>query len=258
MTSVAIHQPQYLPWLPLVDKADQVDVFVYLDIVQYQRRGVQNRNQVRNAQGPLWLTVPVTAGYTDRILDVRIAGQEWRNRHLATLQHAYARAPHRALLAGFRELLESEWERLVDLNVATTEWLFQALGVRARRVRASELAGIQGSRDELILSILGAVGATRYVSGRGARVYQDPARFASAGVDLVYQTYEPVPYPQCQPGPFARDLSAVDALFNLGPAARNTMLAGRRPCLSAEELHRTVDPRATLAEDEPDMVDHER
>ena len=49
MTVVAIHQPQYLPWQPYFAKALASDLFVYLDTVQFQKNGVQNRNQVKTA-----------------------------------------------------------------------------------------------------------------------------------------------------------------------------------------------------------------
>ena len=52
MTVVAIHQPHYLPWLPYLDKADSCDIFVYLDNVQFQKRGFQNRRQSRTPLAP--------------------------------------------------------------------------------------------------------------------------------------------------------------------------------------------------------------
>ncbi|MCK7503766.1 MAG: WbqC family protein [Desulfobacterales bacterium] len=57
---VAIHQPQYLPWLGYFDKMLKADVFCYLDTVQYKKNEWQNRNRIKTAQGWQWLTVPVT------------------------------------------------------------------------------------------------------------------------------------------------------------------------------------------------------
>ncbi|MGB1287807.1 MAG: WbqC family protein, partial [Aggregatilineales bacterium] len=33
MTTISIHQPQYIPWVPYFDKIDRSDVFVFLDTV---------------------------------------------------------------------------------------------------------------------------------------------------------------------------------------------------------------------------------
>jgi len=59
MTTVAIHQPQYLPYLGFFHKLLHCDVFVALDNVQFLRRGFQNRNKIKTKQGWQWLTVPV-------------------------------------------------------------------------------------------------------------------------------------------------------------------------------------------------------
>ena len=61
MTALAIHQPHYLPWLGYLAKWAAADVFVFLDTVQYVRNGWQNRNRIKTAAGPRWLTVPVHA-----------------------------------------------------------------------------------------------------------------------------------------------------------------------------------------------------
>jgi hypothetical protein len=56
---VAIHQPQYLPWLGYFDKMLAADLFCYLDCVQFKKNEWQNRNRIKTAQGWQWLTVPV-------------------------------------------------------------------------------------------------------------------------------------------------------------------------------------------------------
>jgi WbqC-like protein family len=72
---VAIHEPQYLPWLPYLAKADVCDVFAYLDNVQFQKNDLQNRDHIKTAQGARWLTVPVNASLGQRVRETRIADQ---------------------------------------------------------------------------------------------------------------------------------------------------------------------------------------
>ena len=226
---VAIHQPQYLPWLPYCDKADQCDVFVYLDNVQFQKNGVQNRNQILTAQGPRWLTVPVRASLDWTIRETPIADRQWPRKHIKTIEQEYRRAPFAAEFdAALRGLLEQEWPSLADLNIAVTEWMFERLGLRCRRVRASELS-LTGAKEDLVIAICQAVGATEYLSGTGAKSYQTPENFAAHGLTLRYQNYRNQPYPQCSTAAeFTPDLSALDLLLNVGPQSRECMLAGRR------------------------------
>ena len=56
---IGIHQPQFLPWLPYFLKIEACDYFVFLDIVDYQKNGLQNRNQIKSINGKQWLTIPI-------------------------------------------------------------------------------------------------------------------------------------------------------------------------------------------------------
>ena len=77
---VTIHQPEHLPWLGFFNKADQADLLVLLDVVQYRKDYFQNRNRILNQHGPIWLTVPVrVAGGSE----ARIGG----GRRLPTKRH---------------------------------------------------------------------------------------------------------------------------------------------------------------------------
>src|SRR5262245_43698877 len=109
-----------------------------------------------------------------------------------------------------------------------TEWMFGVLGVRCRRVRASQLA-VTGAKEDLIVSICKATGATEYLSGTGAAPYQSEASFRAHGLALRYQAYHAPEYPQCWPQlGFVPELSALDLILNTGPEARSIMLKGRQ------------------------------
>ncbi len=73
---VSIHQPQYLPWLPYFSKINISDVFVFLDNVQFQKNGLQNRNELKNSSGRFWVTVPISVKLGDTICNVEIVNDE--------------------------------------------------------------------------------------------------------------------------------------------------------------------------------------
>lgn len=59
--TAAIHQPIFLPWPGLFRKAADADVLVLLDLVQFPRgRTWLTRNRLKNEDGEVWLTVPVS------------------------------------------------------------------------------------------------------------------------------------------------------------------------------------------------------
>src|SRR5207244_6022028 len=88
---VAIHQPQYFPWPPYVHKVMSVDIFVYLDTVQFSKNGLQNRNQIKTSQGPLWLTVPVKHQLGRSIYETEIAEHRAIEKHWKTVAASYGR-----------------------------------------------------------------------------------------------------------------------------------------------------------------------
>ncbi len=221
---VAIHQPQYLPWLKYFGKAAACDIFVHLDTVPYQRDGVQNRNMVKTHQGPRWLTVPVHASIDTTIADVTIAREHWANKHLKTLTQSYGKTEYFPTMRDeLAPILESGFTHLADLNIAAVDWTLRQFGIACRQVRASELA-VSGSKDDLVIDICRALGAAVYLSGTGARAYQDPTKFAAAGIQLRYQQFTHPTYRQAhESAGFIADLAAIDLLFNMGPASKELL-----------------------------------
>ena len=188
---------------------------------------MQNRNQINTANGPLYLTVPVNADRSTTIREVTIAEPGWQKKHIRSVEHFYAHTPYFKLFEeGLRPILEEPWTNLCDLNIAVTTWIFAQLGITCKTVRASELE-VGGAKEELILGICEAMGATVYLSGTGAAAYQSEKDFESRGMELRYQSYKNPPYEQANSKTFVPDLSALDLILNQGPKAREVMLSGR-------------------------------
>ena len=90
---VAVHQPQYLPWIGYFHKIDQADVFVLLDTVQFKKNEWQNRNRIKTAQGPQWLTVPVGYKYPQLINEVAINNTvRWQHKQRQAILTNYRKA----------------------------------------------------------------------------------------------------------------------------------------------------------------------
>ena len=52
-------QPTFIPWIGYFALIDNVDTFVFLDDVQFDKRSWQQRNKIRTLKSDLWITVPV-------------------------------------------------------------------------------------------------------------------------------------------------------------------------------------------------------
>jgi hypothetical protein len=222
---VAIHQPQYFPWPRYVHKVLSADIFVYLDSVQFSKNGVQNRNQIKTAQGPLWLTIPVRNHLGQLLKDTRFAEPGTTRKHWKTIKTSYART------AGFarwqtelERLLNRDTEFLLEASIASTEWMLNKLNVRTERVKASELGAIEGEASKLIASICGALGAQSYLTGTGALAYLDERDFAEIGCEVMVQQWQPFNYEQAN-GEFVPDLSTLDLLLNCPDEAADLIIA---------------------------------
>jgi hypothetical protein len=231
---VAIHQPQYLPWLGYLDKLDSADLFIILDTVQFKKHEWQNRNRIRTNEGWQWLTVPIIDRFPERIDRVAVSsGVDWARKHRHALALQYGKAPYwepvgPALLA----LLERPWTRLCDLNVAALDLLCDHLGIATPRRLASTLSAREEPTDRLI-DLCRAVGGTTYLAGQGGAGYMDLARFAQADIAVSAQGYRHPEYPQ-RYTPFVSHVSVVDLLLNCGPESLAVLRSGRRwhPVLS--------------------------
>ena len=222
MTTLVVEQPNYLPWLGYFDLLDRADLWVWYDEVQYTRRDWRNRNRVAGGGEPVWLTVPVRArGHRDlRICDVEIdRRQAWERKHLATLRHLYGKAPFfDPVFDLVRRHVEAAPPLLADLTTGLTEELCRYLGVEATFLRSSRIDGIEGPKQDRILSVCRRLGPDVYLSGPAARDYLQPAAFDAEGIELRYIAYRYDDYPRGDQ-PARTDLSILDALFFIGPGA---------------------------------------
>lgn len=224
---VAIHQPHYLPWLGYLAKWAAADVFVLLDTVQYEKNGWQNRNRIKTAEGPRWLTVPVRVHLGTVLTDVAIDSvQPWPRRHLAALEHAYARAPRWPRYAeALRAIYDATWERLVPLNVAVATWLARAVGITTPVRLASELGMSETEPTARLVALCRAVGGTTYLAGQDGARYMDVGQFKAASIEVQAQAYQHPVYAQLH-GDFVPFLSALDLLLMHGDEALGILRSG--------------------------------
>ena len=199
------------------------DIFVYLDTVQYSKNGLQNRNQIKSAKGPLWLTVPVKQHLGLEIRELEIADTRATTKHFKTLQANYARSEgFRNWSSELETLLNSEHTRMSELAIASTEWMLDKLGVQTKRVKASDLNGVEGESSDRVASICKLLDADVYLTGRGALSYLESSDFEANSCTVMVQEWQPFEYPQCFPETgFIPDLATIDLILNCPNEAAN-------------------------------------
>lgn len=220
---VSIHQPQYFPWFPYIHKIASSDIFIFLDTVDFQKNGLQNRNKILTANGPAWLTVPVKQKLGQKIFDTKTNDSSgWKKKHIKTLTMNYGKldffkSNHNILLDVYEEASDS----LADLNILLTKKLLHLMHISTPTLRSSDLTAT-GSSTQLLLNLCIEMGATTYISGIGGKNYLDIELFTSAGIAVDFlPPVLPRPYPHACPNFGSHtDLSVIDLLFNCGETWR--------------------------------------
>jgi hypothetical protein len=238
---IAIAQPTYLPWLGYFDLLDQVDRFVILDSVQFEKQSWQQRNRIKTPTGLQWLTVPVAfrGRLGQKIADVEIREPDFWRDHLRAIELNYRRAPYfDRYYAPLSRLVQSEsaHRNLSRLTTAMLRWFADALGIETLMALSSELPA-QGKRTSLLAEICTSLGATSYLSPLGSAEYllSEIALLTDRNIKVTFQHYEHPAYKQLFP-PFQPYACALDLLFNEGDNAGQIIRSGRRTPYLPEEV----------------------
>ena len=214
---IAIHQPQFMPWLGYFDKMDRCDIFVLLDNVQFKKNEYQNRNKIKTSQGWEWFTLPVKYRYPQRISEVLIENSfNWRKKHLHALETNYRKSPHfERYIDRFDRFYQQEWQSLSQVNIASVRLLRELMGIDTRMMIASEMEGLSDEPNQRLIDICKKLGSDTYLAGSQGKEYMDIDLFNQAGIHVVFQEFKHPVYPQLF-GKFEYFMSAIDLMFNSG------------------------------------------
>ncbi len=224
---VAIHQPNYAPWIGYFRKIARASHFIFLDDAAFSKGSVINRVRILDDGKPAWLTVPAKPSSGTLIAAV-VAGQsDWPKRHLSRLFNVYSGAgAFHEIWPDIERLYDSlPADKLADANRIIIHEVCAFLGIEPVFHCASEIGAGRTGDDRLIALVKAIPGATGYLSGRGGRKYQDESKFEAAGLTLAYNDYDPVAYAQTSPD-FTPGLSILDAAFNLGWEGAAALVTG--------------------------------
>lgn len=220
--TVAIHQPNFLPWLGWFDKLARADTFVLLDHVQMSKTAGNWTNRVRIlVHGkPHWLTVPILRSYSGvrAINQIEIDdSRPWRDKAIETIRVNYRRrAAFAEVFPALVDIINFPATLLVELNVHGAEVLAECLGLDAAGMVRSSTLELSGHRNDLLADAVRKVGGASYLTGDGAAGYLDESVFERSGIQVIHQSFHHPVYAQPGVDEFVPGLSIIDALFSCG------------------------------------------
>jgi len=185
MTSVAIHQPNYLCWTPWWQKAVDADIFVILDHVQLNYRGYTRKVEIHGTT----LTIPIKKQYKfSPIIDVEIDNtQPWRRKHTNAIHHIYSKYPRyeetsKQILSTYKMIST----HLIQHNMRIIYTIRRLLGIKTKMIKSSTL-NLETHGAELIREIIDLMGADTYITGASWKKYMN--KKIVQGIKIKESTY---------------------------------------------------------------------
>jgi len=220
---VAIHQPNFFPWLGYFYKIAKCDIFVILDNVDFQQgnnNSITNRTKIKCADKDFFLTISVKKNKDSKLIkDVCIDRNTSQiKKHLKTIQLNYAKANHFKETYPFIEKIFFEFENyelMSEANIFIIKEVCNWLNITTPIVKASELNLKEEDRNERIVEICKQLEGTHYFSGNGGKKYHDENLFKERGIEIKYTNFVHPQYQQVGTN-FISGLSTLDTILNCG------------------------------------------
>lgn len=198
--------PEFFPPLKFLHGLINSDAWVVFDHLKYQIRSRQNRCRIRTATGVQLLSVAVKRPCNKAICFTMIDNfQPWRNDFLSAIQRNYVDTPFFPYyIDGLTSFIQGPNALLETLNVRTILWM----------------AGLMKKHIELIYT-------KNYFSPHPKSKTSSKRAISSLCAKLggeIFQEEFKHPYYQQKFEPFEKELSTLDALFNLGAMETRKLL----------------------------------
>lgn len=222
MKIIAIHQPNFFPWLGYFAKIASSDFFVFFDDVQFPKTGGSWSNRVKLLIGgeARWVTAAIDRNYhgTKTIREMHfLNGNPWREKALKSIDANYRRHPfYEEVIELITPLVLNNELNVAAYNIHAVTAIAQRLGLNIEKLIRSSSLTHEGSSNELLCSITHSLGGDTYMCGGGADGYQDESVFNDQGIRLLNQSFVHPVYFQYRQQNFVMGLSVVDALMNIG------------------------------------------
>jgi hypothetical protein len=197
------------------------DIIVLLDNVKHSKSSFTHRNRIKANDKEFLLSIPILN--KESIINELLIFEPKVSvkKHWRVIETNYRRAKFWSFLAEELETLYlKDWNKLVDLNIEIIRLMSRKLGINTKILIASELPDITGEGSDRNLSISKTLNAKVYLSGNGAKAYNDEESFARNSIKIIYNSFEHPIYPQIGKN-FLPNLSIIDLLFNCGPESKN-------------------------------------
>lgn len=193
---IGIHQPNFLPWMGYFYKIAQCDTFVFLDHVEYTKKSYTRRVKIHkpnNFQEGQFIIIPLKKHSDHAVINSLqiVDGDKWQKKIKAQVYQSYHKAPYYFQV---EPMLERFFERPLcsksfsKFTIELIQYISELLQLKVEWITSSNL-GIDFSDLGVNLDIVSHLDGNAYVSGMGAKKYQDESLFIERGIGLEYSNF---------------------------------------------------------------------
>jgi len=140
--SIAIMQPYLFPYIGYYQLAASVHRLVFLDDVNYIKRGWINRNRLIFSGSPRYFTVPVSnASQFKKISDIEICpATNWQKKLCTSISQSYGKAPYfRSTFEAVNTVLNSGETRISEMAKMSIQVFSEMLDLPTKFVHSSSI-----------------------------------------------------------------------------------------------------------------------
>lgn len=225
---IAIHQPNFFPWLGYFDKINKADLFVYLDHVENNPRdsGWFKSVKILVNGNEYWLIQPLKRpnDVTQAIMDMEVTNQRTAHKNMKTIKQNYSNSQYfDQVFPLVEDYFKDDESLLAEKNISFIEKICWMLHINTSRKRSSDFRW-EREGTELLVDIVKKYDGETYISGGGSEGYQEDSLFSENNITLKYQNFSHPIYNQCNAKEFIPGLSVLDALFNIGAERTRELL----------------------------------
>jgi hypothetical protein len=227
---IAIHQPNFFPWLGYFNKITQSDIFIFLDDAQIQKTGGSWSNRVKiNISGKdHWLTAPIVRKFSGVKPLSEIEFNEsidWRMKNQKTIMMNYKKSPfYQECEELINSLIMNPESNLSRYNIHSIMEILNFLEIETDHIKISSKCDVNTTSTQRLIDLTKFFGGDTYMCGGGAEGYQEDHLFAAHGVKLSFQNFKHPEYSQDSLDLFLPGLSIIDALCNIGVEATKNLI----------------------------------
>lgn len=216
-------QPTYLPWIGYFQLINAVDIFIFLDDVQFDKRSWQQRNIINFKGLKKYLTVPIkTKGKFDQKINETLIynDQSWIKKHLGMIKNSYSNTKYfDKFFPYIEEMLKKNYLNICDLNIDLIKLFSNYLKLDTKFYLSSNL-NVSGNKDDKLINLIKKINSHHYISPPGSKSYIDQKKFVQENIKLEFFRYKINNYYNNNQE-FVEGLSILDLIFNKGQDSIN-------------------------------------